>query len=128
MLTKSNRTEIQTCNVEERTFGTPCIVYNFNIFYLLVLELTACYSIVYFRSIKPEPHPDGSFFRGLNLNLVVSIPILFMGESPPTPTPRLLKLFSLFYRPTILLNIFWNDSKYCETGSIFMMVGCLWVP
>ena len=24
MLTKSNRTEIQTCEVEERTFGTPC--------------------------------------------------------------------------------------------------------
>ena len=24
LLTKSNRTEIQTYNVEERTFGTPC--------------------------------------------------------------------------------------------------------
>ena len=26
LLTKSNRTEIQTFKVEERTFGTPCIV------------------------------------------------------------------------------------------------------
>ena len=26
LLTKSNRTEIQTYKVEERTFGTPCIV------------------------------------------------------------------------------------------------------
>ena len=26
LLTKSNRTEIQTNKVEERTFGTPCIV------------------------------------------------------------------------------------------------------
>ena len=26
MLTKSNRTEIQTYKVEERTFGTPCIL------------------------------------------------------------------------------------------------------
>ena len=25
MLTKSNRTEIQTYKIEERTFGTPCI-------------------------------------------------------------------------------------------------------
>ena len=25
LLTKSNRTEIQTYEVEERTFGTPCI-------------------------------------------------------------------------------------------------------
>ena len=25
LLTKSNRTEIQTSKVEERTFGTPCI-------------------------------------------------------------------------------------------------------
>ena len=28
-LTKSNRTEIQTYKVEERTFGTPCIVVPF---------------------------------------------------------------------------------------------------
>ena len=26
LLTKSNRTEIQTYEVEERTFGTPCII------------------------------------------------------------------------------------------------------
>ena len=26
LLTKSNRTEIQTYNVEERTFGTPCSI------------------------------------------------------------------------------------------------------
>ena len=77
------------------------IVYNFIslISLLQFWKLTACYGIVYFRSIKPEPHPDSSFFRGLNLNWLVSIPILFMGESPPTPTPKLLKLFPLFYRP-----------------------------
>ena len=31
MLTKSNRTEIQTYNVEERTFGPPCIFPFYNI-------------------------------------------------------------------------------------------------
>ena len=30
LLTKSNRTEIQTYEVEERTFGTPCIVVFFS--------------------------------------------------------------------------------------------------
>ena len=31
LLTKSNRTEIQTYKVEERTFGTPCILETQNV-------------------------------------------------------------------------------------------------
>ena len=30
LLTKSNRTEIQTYEVEERSFGTPCILFVFS--------------------------------------------------------------------------------------------------
>ena len=83
LLTKSNRTALQTYRVEERTFGTPCILYlcsRTTIFFCLELvrkkktnidPCTAWNKTIIVQSLSPIPSPQNNKLYKLCSSLIV---------------------------------------------------------
>ena len=70
LLTKSNRTTLQSYKVEERTFGTPCktniltyLYYELYIVFIFVLEIYASVNSTCARPPPPPPGYWGAFAR-----------------------------------------------------------------